>query len=119
MRLKVFAVLLACITLAVPLAFGQTTGEISGIVKGSDGSPLPGATVTITGPQMPIGRSVTTLSDGAFRFRDLPPGTYHLKAELSGMGAFDQDVVVALAKSTDVYPMLRATARESVEVTAA
>ena len=119
MRLRFFSALLACIALVSPLALAQTTGEISGVARDSSGSPLPGATVTITGPQMPAGRSVTTLSDGAFRFRDLPPGTYHLKAELSGMGAFDQDVVVALIKSTEVHPVLRATARESVEVTAA
>ncbi|HKA38102.1 MAG TPA: TonB-dependent receptor, partial [Thermoanaerobaculia bacterium] len=119
MRFKVFAVLLACCALAAPLAFAQTTGEISGVVVDGSGAPLPGATVTITGPQMPNGRSSTTLADGAFRFRDLPPGKYHLKAELSGMGVFDQDVVVALVTTTEVRPVLRATARESVEVTAA
>src|SRR6266540_3892316 len=119
MRLKSLAVLLACMALAAPLALAQTTGEISGVVRDSSGAPLPGATITIKGPQMPIGRSATTLSDGAFRFKDLPPGTYHLKASISGMGAFDQDVIVALATSTEVRPVLRATARESVEVTAA
>ncbi|HEY3123889.1 MAG TPA: carboxypeptidase regulatory-like domain-containing protein, partial [Thermoanaerobaculia bacterium] len=119
MRLKSLAVLIACMALAAPLVLAQTTGEIWGVVHDSSGAPLPGATVTITGPQMPTGRSATTLSDGAFRFTALPPGTYHLKASLSGMGAFDQDVIVALATATDVYPMLRATARESIEVTAA
>ena len=119
MRLRFFAVLLACLAIAAPLAFAQTTGEISGVVRDSSGAALPGATVTITGPQLPSGRSTTTLSDGAFRFTGLPPGTYHLKAAISGMGAFDQDVVVALTTATEVYPVLRATARESVEVTAA
>ena len=119
MRLKFLVVLLACMALAVPLAMAQTTGEISGVVRDSSGVPLPGATVTIKGPQMPSGRSVMTLSDGAFRFKDLPPGTYHLKAELGGMGTFDQDVIVALVTSTEVHPVLRATARESIEVTAA
>ena len=119
MRLRSLLVAFACLALVAPLAVAQTTGEISGVVRGSDGAPLPGATVTITGPQMPTGRSSTTLSDGAFRFKDLPPGTYHLKASISGMGAFDQDVVVALVKATDVHPVLRATARESVEITAA
>lgn len=119
MRMKFLVVLLACMALAAPLALAQTTGEISGVVRDNSGAPLPGATVTITGPQMPTGRSATTLSDGAFRFTALPPGTYHLKASLSGMGSFDQDVVVALATATDVYPVLRATARESIEVTAA
>jgi carboxypeptidase family protein/TonB-dependent receptor-like protein len=119
MRSRLLPALLACLVLAAPLALAQTTGEINGVVRDSSGAPLPGATVTITGPQMPSGRSTTTLSDGAFRFTALPPGTYHLKAELSGMGAFDQDVVVALVTATEVRPVLRATAREAVEVTAA
>jgi hypothetical protein len=119
MRFRFILIAFICLALVVPLALAQTTGEISGVVRDSSGAPLPGATVTITGPQMPNGRSVTTLSDGAFRFKDLPPGTYHLKSQLTGMGAFDQDVVVALAKSTEVHPSIRATARESIEVTAA
>jgi hypothetical protein len=119
MRLRSLLIAFACLALVAPLVVAQTTGEISGVVRGSDGAPLPGVTVKITGPQMPSGRSTTTLSDGAFRFTALPPGTYHLKAEISGMGAFDQDVVVALSTATDVHPVIRATARESVEVTAA
>jgi hypothetical protein len=119
MRLRSLMIAFACLVLVVPLVVAQTTGEISGVVRGSDGVALPGSTVTITGPQMPSGRSTTTLSDGFFRFTGLPPGTYHLKAEISGMGAFDQDVVVALATTTEVHPVVRATARESVEVTAA
>jgi len=118
MRFKILAVLLACVALAAPIALAQTTGEIWGVVHDSQGAPLPGATVTIRGPQMPTGRSAVTLSDGAFRFTFLPPGTYHLKAELTGMGSFDQDIVVALSMATEARPVLRATARESVEVTA-
>ena len=118
MRFKFLAVLLACVALAAPIALAQTTGEIWGVVHDSQGAPLPGATVTIRGPQMPTGRSAVTLSDGAFRFTLLPPGTYHLKAELTGMGSFDQDIVVALSMATEARPVLRATARESVEVTA-
>ncbi|HKF42863.1 MAG TPA: carboxypeptidase regulatory-like domain-containing protein [Thermoanaerobaculia bacterium] len=120
MRIRLFAVLLACWALAAPLAYAQTNkGEIWGVVQDGQGGPLPGVTVTITGPQLPAGRFVTTLSDGVFRFKDLPPATYHLKAELTGMGQFDQDVVVASLSTTEVRPVLRATARESVEVTAA
>jgi hypothetical protein len=119
MRLRSLLIAFACLALVAPLVVAQTTGEISGVVRGTDGAALPGATVTITGPQMPTGRSATTLSDGAFRFKDLPVGTYHLKASLTGMGAFDQDVVVALSITTEVRPVIRATARESIEVTAA
>lgn len=119
MRFRFLVVVLTCLAFAVPRLLAQTTGEISGVVRDRDGSPLPGATITVSGPQLPVGRSTTTLSDGVFRFVALPPGNYHLKAAISGMGTFDQDVIVALGKTTEVRPVLAPTAKESVEVTAA
>lgn len=119
MRFRTGFLLLVCLSLVVPLAFAQTTGEVSGVVRDKDSNGLPGATVTISGSQIPTGRSVTTLSDGTFRFTALLPGNYKLHAELSGMGSFNQDVVVGLAKTTEVYPVLRVTATADVQVTAA
>jgi Carboxypeptidase regulatory-like domain len=112
-------IVLACLT--VPwLAMGQaTTGSVSGVVTGPDGKPLPGATVTISGPLLPRGQATTTLSDGAFRFAALPPGTYHVKAELPGLGKFEQDVVVSVGRDTQVRPAIKATAQEVVTVSAA
>jgi Carboxypeptidase regulatory-like domain len=112
-------VALACLTLPW-FAMGQaTTGSVSGVVTGPDGKPLPGATVTISGPLLPRGQATTTLSDGAFRFAALPPGTYHVKAELPGLGKFEQDVVVSIGKDTQVRPSIKATAQEVVTVSAA
>jgi hypothetical protein len=119
MRLRFLCILAGIALLAAPLALAQTTGSVSGIVRDTNGAPLPGATVSISGPQMPLPRTVTTRVDGAFSFASLIPGTYQLKAELQGLGTFAQDVVVSLAKDTEVRPVLRATAAESVEVTAA
>jgi len=119
MRFRVLLVALACLVLIAPLAVAQTTGSVSGVVRGEEGAPLPGATVTISGPRMPLRRTTTTLSDGTFQFLGLNPGKYRLRAVISGMGAFEQDVVVSLAKDTEVRPTLRATATEAVEVTAA
>ena len=101
------------------LTFAQTTGSVSGVVRDSNGAPLPGALVAISGPQMPLGRTTTTRADGVFQFFNLIPGTYQLRAELTGLGAFTQEVVVELAKDTEVRPVLRATAAEEVTVTAA
>jgi Carboxypeptidase regulatory-like domain len=107
--------------LAAPwFAMGQaTTGSVSGVVTGPDGKPLPGATVTISGPLLPRGQATTTLSDGAFRFAALLPGSYHIKAELPGLGKFEQDVVVSIGKDTQVRPTIKATAEEVVTVSAA
>jgi len=119
MRFRILWTALACFALVVPLVVAQTTGEVTGVVRDKDGSTLPGVTVTISGPQLPAGRSTTTLADGVFRFTGLPPANYKLRAELSGMGSFSQDVIVGLGKTTEVYPILRVTATAEVTVTAA
>ncbi len=119
MKLRLFFAVLAGLALVVSIAAAQTTGSISGIARGTDGAPLPGVTVTVSGPQLPLGKTTTTLPDGRFQFLALIPGGYLLKAELTGLGGFEQNVVVALAKDTEVRPILRATATAAVEVSAA
>jgi Carboxypeptidase regulatory-like domain len=119
MRFRTLLIAIACFAVAVPPVFAQTTGSISGWVRDANGGPLPGATITVSGPQMPLGRSVTSGPDGAFQFYNLLPGSYHLKAELSGLGAFEQDAVVQVQKDTEVRPTIRATATAEVTVTAA
>src|SRR5512138_3719089 len=119
MRFRRFLVVLAIVCLATPLAFAQTTGSVAGVVKNPEGGALPGVTVTISGEKLPLGRSMTTLSDGAFQFIGLIPGEYRLKAELPGLGMFEQNVVVGLGEETQVRPILRATATAAVEVSAA
>lgn len=119
MRFRRLLATLAVLCLVTPVALAQTTGSVSGDVTGPDGAPLPGATVTISGPQMPLGRTMTSLSDGSFQFSGLIPGEYRLRAELAGLGTFEQPVIVALSKDTQVRATLRAEATAAVEVTAA
>ena len=72
MRRFLFALLIA----GCGLAAAQATGEIYGTVKDS-GGPMPGATVTVTGPTLPQPRSVVVSSPfGSYRITGLPPGTY-------------------------------------------
>src|SRR4030095_245984 len=118
-RYRTWALCVLALLLLAPLAFAQTTGPVSGAARDSSGAPLPGVLVSITGPQMPLGRTATTRSDGTFQFLNLTPGTYKLRAELQGLGAFQQEVIVAAIKDTEVRPVLRATATEEVTVTAA
>jgi len=119
MRFRRLLIALALVSLAAPLAFAQTTGSVSGIVRDPEGGPLPGVTVTISGDKLPLGRTATTLSDGAFHFVGLLPGEYRVKAELPGLGAFEQNAIVSITKDTEIRPVLRATATAAVEVSAA
>src|SRR5450432_3566717 len=104
MRFRSLFLAIAFAALAVPLAFAQTTGSVSGTVRDKGGAPLPGVALVITGPQMPRGQTTTSLSDGSFKFVALLPGSYRVSAELSGIGKFEQDVVVQLNKDTEVRP---------------
>src|SRR3954469_11550216 len=83
--LRAFALLLVCS--ATSFAQGVQTGTIRGTVKDQQGLALPGATITATSPALQGERTVVTDTDGAYLFRAIPPGTYNLKVEMSGMAA--------------------------------
>src|SRR4051812_17691942 len=72
-------------------AFAQSVGSgtIEGTVKDESNAILPGVAITLTSPQLQT-REILQVSDasGAYKFVDLPPGTYRLKAELSGFSSF-------------------------------
>jgi hypothetical protein len=93
------------------------TGNIYGKAQAKDGSVLPGVTVTITG----LGAPQTTVTDalGTFRFINLAPGSYSLKAELSGYGtATRTGIGVNVGRNSDVSMTLNPAVAESITVTA-
>ncbi|MGZ4778414.1 MAG: outer membrane beta-barrel protein, partial [Thermoanaerobaculia bacterium] len=102
---------------AVPLFAQIQTGNIYGKVQAKDGSALPGVTVVLTG----VGAPQTFVSDsqGNFRFPNLSPGTYGLKAELAGYGSsVRQGINVSIGANADVTMMLNPSVAESITVTA-
>src|SRR5437762_10939730 len=97
------AVVLAavCSVLFAVSAFAQfQTGNIYGKVQAKDGSVLPGVTVTLTGVAAP--QSAVTDGQGLFRFPNLSPGRYSIKAELAGYGtATRAGVSVSVGQDAD------------------
>lgn len=86
MKKTLLLTLLSCALVLCPasaFADGQETGVIEVSVTDASGSPLPGATVTITGPR----GDQTQITDetGSFRLALLPPGDYSATATLEGM----------------------------------
>ena len=79
----------------------ETSGTLVGHIKDGQGLIVPGVTVTATGVQ---GDRVTTTDDhGAFTFPFLTPGTYAVRAELSGFSPLTQDgVEVRLGQTIDL-----------------
>src|SRR5712664_1758568 len=77
---RFWAVVVAAMLFAVSGYAQFQTGNIYGKVQAKDGSVLPGVTVTLTGVGAP--NSFVSDAQGAFRFINLAPGVYTLKAEL-------------------------------------
>lgn len=109
------ALLMALMTLS---AFGQVqTGSLFGSVVDKDGAPLPGVTVTLTGPGAP--QTTVTDAQGRFRFPNLTPGTYSLRSELAGFGqASRAGIGVRLGSTADVTMTLNPSVSQTITVTA-
>ena len=100
-RVPLAVLLLALLALATPVAAQETTGTINGTVVDAQGLPVPGATVTVTGPQG--AKSATTEASGRFSVPFLAPGTYSVRAELQGFKPLEQrDVAVRLGQTVDL-----------------
>ena len=115
-----FLVVLAavCTMLLAVSGYAQfQTGNIYGKVQAKDGSVLPGVTVSLAGMGAP--QSTVTDGQGNFRFINLSPGTYTLKAELAGYGAATRSgISVRVAQNADVTMTLNPSVAESITVTA-
>jgi hypothetical protein len=100
-------------------AFAQQTGAISGTVNDTAGLPLPGVTVTASSDVLPSPRVTTTEGNGDYRLPALPPGTYTLTFELSGMQRVTRQARVQLEQETVVDTQLAIQGiTEEVTVTA-
>jgi len=99
-------------------AYGQIqSGNIFGSVVADDGSALPGVTVTLTG----LGAPQVTVTDaqGRFRFINLSPASYTLRAELAGYGtATRSGVTVSIGRNADVSMTLNPSVSQTITVTA-
>lgn len=81
---KVLSILFCLAIVSSLMVAQERTGNITGIVVDQEGNPLPGVTLTLSGP---IISSMPTVSsaEGRFRFLSLAPNkAYVVKAELQG-----------------------------------
>jgi hypothetical protein len=111
----VFTLLLACS--ATSFAQGVQTGTIRGTVKDQQGLALPGATITATSSALQGERTVVTDTDGNYLLRSLPPGSYSLKTEMSGMASVQKTADVPLGGVAQIdITMSISQVQESVTV---
>jgi hypothetical protein len=76
--------LLAFVVFAALPCFGQTFGEITGVVTDPSTALVVGATVTVSNPATNLTRTATTNNAGNYTFPSLLPGVYSVKVEMPG-----------------------------------
>ena len=82
-------------------AFAQVyTGTIAGKVMDQTGAVLPGVTVTLNGPKLLQPQVAIVSATGAYRFADLPVGTYSVTYELSGFQTLVREDLILNAGAT-------------------
>jgi len=117
---SIFCLLL--VLLVVPSALAQRqTGSIAGDVVDDQKNPLPGVTITISGPAIMGTQSFVTTEGGHYRFIALPPGKdYKLTAALPGFKTVVRTgLVVNVGQTTTVDLVMEPSAvSEEITVTA-
>jgi outer membrane receptor for ferrienterochelin and colicin len=118
MKLNRFLAVLATVLLIGIPAFAQTTANLTGTVT-LGGNPLPGATVTISSPNLLGTRTAVTDANGNYNFGALPPGDYTVKFEMESMTTQTKTTRVGLATTARADADMKLTAvAEAITVTA-
>ncbi len=112
---------LSALAVSLCLAAGvqaQTTGRITGTVKDNSGQALPGVTLTATSTNALGDLVATTEADGSFRFLNVRPGTYEVKASLDGFNTAKQEKVsVGIDATVDLRFELSSAFDDQIVVT--
>lgn len=98
MRTHFRAVLLFVLVSIAAAASAQRTATVVGTVYDPQAQPVGGATVTL----VELRRSVTTAADGTFRFENVPPRHYHVRADSPRLGFTVGEAEVAAGETRTV-----------------
>src|SRR5258707_6280057 len=117
-----FAFLIVCSLISVAsvsiAAQALNAGTVTGVVTDPNNAVVPNATVTIANGITGYTRTATTDADGAFRFSDVPPNNYQLKASAPGFSSEQQSLAVRTSVPISVkIPLAVSTASETVTIT--
>jgi hypothetical protein len=94
-----------------------TTAEINGRVTDAQGGVLPGVTVSLTNPATGYTRSVNTGPEGYYDVPLVPPGSYEITYELSGLQAAKRKASVTVGSTVTLNVTLQVSGvREEVTV---
>lgn len=91
--MKTFKIALICSLLALASVADVNGQGFQGGVRGAvkdPGGVIPGVAVTLTNEGTSVSRSTTTNDAGEYSFPNLDPGTYTLRAEITGYRTYEQ-----------------------------
>ena len=84
------------------VAYGQTTGTISGTVTDEKGAVIPNATVTARNVERNLSRTLQTGSEGTYRFENMPVGPYEVTVEATGFSKYVQSGIILILNQNAV-----------------
>jgi hypothetical protein len=118
--IRVLTILFVVASVFPLAARAQTAGAtLAGRVVDQTGAAAPGATITVTNPSTGFTRSLTTDSEGRYRFPALPVGTYTVTTTLAGFTTVEQkgvELQVATIRNLDITVKV-SSLQEAVTVT--
>ena len=118
--LFVFLILCSAILVSSARVAAQAlnAGTVTGVVTDPNNAVVPNATVTIANAVTGYTRTATTDAEGAFRFSDVPPNNYQLKASAPGFSSEQQSLDVRTSVPISIkVPLSVSTASETVTIT--
>lgn len=117
-RSLVYVVPLLLLVPALAMAQGLPTGTLTGVVT-HEGAPLPGATITVSSPNLQGSRVEVTRDTGEFIFPFLPAGDYTVTVQMEGFQSQERNIRVSAAQSSRLsVPLSLAALSEAIVVTA-
>ena len=113
--------LIALLLFQLPVCGQLTSGNLAGTVYDPAGATVPGATVTAHNDATGVDTSTTSTSAGAYRFDNLPIGTYTLNVTATGFkNAQVRNITIALNQTvTNNVQLTIGQAATTVEVSEA
>ena len=114
-------ILLAVVISTVPFfqsrAAAQTSATLAGRIIDSSGGVLPGVTVTVRQTATGLQRGTVSDTQGRYTVAALPPGSYEIRAELSGFRPLQRSGVTLTIAQTAVVDLTLTVGGVAEEVT--
>ena len=99
---RLAVLVLLALVLGSGSALAQATGTIQGIVTDTQGSGVPGATITARNTETDVSRALVSEPDGNYRFLNMPVGNYELTVELTGFSRYHRAGLTLAVNQTAV-----------------